>query len=109
VIPDRFNPNKNKYWKDVVEHSRKVVTLIDLCGHETYLKTTIFGLVSMAPDYATIIVGANMGVPKMTREHLGLCLFLKIPFIIVLTKVDIAPKNVYDETLDTIKSLVKSP
>jgi GTPase len=63
----------------------------------------------MAPDYATIIVGANMGVPKMTREHLGLCLFLKIPVIIVLTKVDIAPKNVYDETLDTIKSLVKSP
>lgn len=55
------------------------------------MKTTIFGLVAMIPDYSLIIVGANMGVSKMTREHLGVSLFLKIPFAIVLTKVDIAP------------------
>jgi hypothetical protein len=45
VVPDRFNPNKNKYWKEVVDKSHKVVTFLDLCGHEKYLKTTIFGLV----------------------------------------------------------------
>ena len=45
MVPDRFNPNKNKYWKEVVEKSTKVVTFLDLCGHEKYLKTTIFGLV----------------------------------------------------------------
>lgn len=45
MVPDRFNPNKNKYWKEVVEKSQKVVTFLDLCGHEKYLKTTIFGLV----------------------------------------------------------------
>lgn len=63
----------------------------------------------MVPDYSLIIIGANMGVSKMTREHLGVSLFLKIPFVIVLTKIDIAPENVYKESLETIKSLVKSP
>jgi GTPase len=79
----------------VVERSGKIVTFLDLCGHEKYLKTTIFGLVAMVPDYSMIIVGANMGVQKMTREHLGLSLFLGVPFIIVLSKIDIAPQNVH--------------
>lgn len=63
----------------------------------------------MIPDYSLIIVGANMGVSKMTREHLGVSLFLKIPFAIVLTKIDIAPENVYAETIENIKGLIKSP
>ncbi|CAK80307.1 unnamed protein product (macronuclear) [Paramecium tetraurelia] len=109
VLPERFNQNKNKYWSLVVEKSRKIVTFLDLCGHEKYLKTTIFGLVAMIPDYSLIIVGANMGVSKMTREHLGVSLFLKIPFAIVLTKIDIAPQNVYNETIENIKGLIRSP
>ncbi len=32
-------------WKD------KDKILIDLCGHERYLRTTIYGLNSMTPDY----------------------------------------------------------
>lgn len=31
-------------WAEVVNHSDRSVTLIDLCGHEKYLKTTVFGL-----------------------------------------------------------------
>ena len=31
-------------WAEVVNHSNRSVTLIDLCGHEKYLKTTVFGL-----------------------------------------------------------------
>lgn len=56
-----------------------------------------------------IVVGANMGVSKMSREHLGICLFLNIPFYIVVTKIDLAPKNVYQETINTLKLLIKSP
>lgn len=63
----------------------------------------------MIPDYSMIIVGANMGVSKMTREHLGISLFLKIPFMIVMTKGDISPANVLQETIDNIKLLIKSP
>ena len=61
-MPARFNVNKNKYWKEVVENSDKVVNLIDLCGHEKYLKTTMIGLTTLMPDYAAIIVGSNTGL-----------------------------------------------
>lgn len=96
VLPERFNQNKNKYWKEVVNNSFKIISLVDLCGHEKYLKTTINGLTGLSPDFGCVVVGANMGLQKMTKEHIGLCLFLKIPFFIVLTKVDMAPQNKYD-------------
>ena len=101
--------NKNKYWKFIKEKSKSLVSLYDLCGHEKYLKTTIHGLVSLSPDYSLIVVGANMGISKMTREHIGISLFLKIPFIVVMTKTDIAPENVYKQNLSQIKSLVRHP
>lgn len=78
------------------------VNFIDLAGHEKYLKTTIRGLSGYYIDYAIIIVGANMGVSRMTREHLSIVIALKIPFIIVITKTDLAPKNVYNETVSDI-------
>lgn len=48
------------------------------------------------PDYSMIIVGANMGVSRMTKEHLGISLALKVPIFIVITKIDIAPPSVYE-------------
>ena len=29
---------------------------MDLCGHEKYLKTTMFGLTGLLPDYEIIII-----------------------------------------------------
>ena len=107
VIPGRFNQNKNKYWKEVVCGSYKIASLVDLCGHEKYLKTTINGLTGLAPDFGCVVVGANMGIQKMTKEHIGLCLFLKIPFFIVVTKVDMCPQNKYDETIDELRKILK--
>ena len=69
----------------------------------------MFGLVGLMPDYCMVIVGANMGVSRMTKEHLGITLALKIPLFIVITKIDIAPKNVYDETLNTLVKIMKNP
>ena len=108
VLPDRYNPNKNKYWPEVVKKSSKIVNMIDLCGHEKYLKTTLFGLVGLEPDYVMLIIGANMGVSKMTKEHLGITLCLKIPFFIVLSKIDLCPDNIYKENLDNLLKLLRS-
>ncbi len=47
--------------------SHKLVNLIDLCGHEKYLKTTMLGLVGYLPDYILIVIGANFGLSKMTK------------------------------------------
>jgi GTPase len=69
----------------------------------------MFGLVGLLPDYSMIIVGANMGVSRMTKEHLGISLALKVPIFIVITKIDIAPENVYEETKSTLIKILKSP
>jgi GTPase len=106
---DRLNTNKNQSWAHIATNSQKLVTFLDLCGHEKYLKTTMFGLVGLMPDYAMIIVGANMGVSRMTREHLGISLALGVPIFFVVTKVDISPPQVYEETLSTLFKILKSP
>jgi len=65
------------------------LVLIDLCGHEKYLKTTLYGIMGYYPDYAVIIIGANRGILQMTREHTKILHHLKIPMIIALTKTDL--------------------
>lgn len=70
----------------------KSLVMIDLCGHEKYLKTTLYGIMGYCPDYAIVIVGANRGILKMTREHVKILHHLKIPIILVLTKTDIIDK-----------------
>lgn len=94
--------------QEVIKKSSKIVNFIDLCGHERYLKTTVFGLTGTIPDYSMIMLGANMGVQRMTREHLGLTMALKLPFFIVVTKVDLAPPNVRKETIARISRILKS-
>lgn len=106
VFAARFVQNKNKYWKEVVEQSSKIVSLVDLCGHEKYLKTTMLGMVGLFPDYAMIIVGANMGVSRMTKEHLGISLALKLPFFVVVTKIDMTPPEITQNTLKVLKKIL---
>jgi len=54
------------------------------------------------------MVGANMGMNHMTREHIGLCINLKIPFIILLTKIDIVPENILEENITKINNMCKN-
>ena len=61
------------------------------------------------PDYSMIVVGANMGVSRMTREHLGISLALGVPIFFVITKIDLAPTNIYEETVNTLMKILKSP
>jgi GTPase len=98
-------------WPDIVKRSSKIISFFDLAGHEKYLKTTILGLSSSFPDVCFIIVGANMGISIMTREHIFLCITLRIPFVIILTKIDICinRKNILDETVKNINKLLKHP
>ena len=83
------------------------ISFVDLAGHEKYFRTTIHGVTSNYPDYAMIMVGSNMGVSKMTREHLSLVFSLKIPIFFVLSKLDICPPNILEETINDIKKLCR--
>ncbi|XP_065559428.1 GTP-binding protein 1-like isoform X2 [Artemia franciscana] len=96
-------------WTKICENATKVVTFIDLAGHEKYLKTTVFGMTGHAPDFTMLMVGANMGIVGMTKEHLGLTLSLHIPIFVVVTKIDMAPPNILKETLRLLMKMLKSP
>ena len=88
VEPERVTATKNQTWSHITESSKKIITFIDLCGHEKYLKTTMFGMVGLLPDYCLIVIGANMGIARMTREHLVIALALRIPIFVAITKTD---------------------
>ena len=105
--------NKNNIkmlsWPEIIKSSSKVISFYDLAGHEKYLRTTIGGFSSIHPDYSFILIGANMGITHITKEHLYLSLYYNIPFIIIITKIDIAPENVLNETMNKIKKILKLP
>ncbi|XP_040571781.1 GTP-binding protein 1 [Lepeophtheirus salmonis] len=99
----------NLDWVRVCEESSKVITFIDLAGHERYLKTTVFGMTGHAPDFGMLMIGANAGIVGMTKEHLGLALALSVPVFVVVTKIDMCPPNVLQDTLKLLVRILKSP
>ena len=104
-----LNGTKNLDWETICKMSAKVLTFIDLAGHEKYLKTTVFGMTGHAPDFCMLMIGSNMGIVGMTKEHLGLALALNVPVFVVLTKIDLCPPNVFQETLKILQKILKSP
>lgn len=96
-------------WTKICEKSTKVITFIDLAGHEKYLKTTVFGMTGHLPDFCMLMVGSNAGIVGMTKEHLGLALALNVPVFVVVTKIDMCPSNILQETLKLLQRLLKSP
>jgi GTPase len=94
-------------WAEIMEKSDHTATLIDLCGHEKYLKTTLFGLTGLIPDYALLVVGSNMGVQIMTKEHISIACALNVPMFVVVTKVDICPPNILKLTRTSLAKLLR--
>lgn len=96
--------DKEKVNSKEVEHT---IGFIDLAGHEKYLKTTVSGITRCYIDYSCVVVGSNMGVLRMTLEHIGISLSMNIPTFIVMTKIDLAPHNVRQNTYQDILKLLK--
>ena len=73
---------------EIVDEAVKSVTLIDLAGCSKYLKTALHGIVGHRPQYCLICVSAVAGLQSITIEHIGISIYLKIPLIFVITKID---------------------
>jgi len=95
--------------EELVNGASKILTLVDLCGHERYLRTTCFGLTGHLPEYAMVLVGANAGLVGMCREHLGIVLALHIPAFFVVTKIDFSPEEVTRATMADLTAVLKKP
>ncbi|KAG6016413.1 hypothetical protein E4U43_003697 [Claviceps pusilla] len=102
-------PGRKLSWEDIGKQSAKVITFSDLAGHEKYLRTTVFGLLSSSPNYCLLMVAANNGLVGMSKEHLGIALALNVPVMVVVTKIDICPPNILEETITQITKIMRSP
>lgn len=109
-VVNRPNHQNKLNWATICNESAKVVTFIDLAGHERYLKTTAFGFTGHRPDCAMVMVGANAGVQQMTKEHIKLALGTHVPIMIVITKVDMMAKapQILEGTRKHVKAILKS-
>ena len=43
----------------------------------------------------------------MTKEHIGIAAALGLPLVVVITKIDIAPAEVYKHTLDSVMKILR--
>ncbi|CAK5281528.1 unnamed protein product [Mycena citricolor] len=96
-------------WEEISVQAAKIVSFIDLAGHERYLKTTLYGLTSGAPSCVILMVGANAGLIGMSKEHLAIALALSVPIVVCITKIDMTPPNVLAETVKQVVKILKSP
>jgi GTPase len=95
-------------WDQIVSASSKVIHFSDLAGHERYLRTTMHGIAGVQPDFGMMCVDANRGgIVGMTKEHLSIMLGLKVPFFVVVTKIDMAASENRNATIDALKKLLK--
>ena len=109
--------------ENICEHASKLITFIDLAGHQKYLRTTISALTGYCPHYVMLVVSATAGVVgmtqvmmrvmivmmiMMTQEHLGIAVALEVPFFVVITKVDMVPREQLDKISATVTSVLKS-
>lgn len=78
-------PGRKLSWEEIGKRAAKVISFTDLAGHERYLRTTVFGLLSSSPNYCLLMVAANNGLIGMSKEHLGIALALNVPVMVVIT------------------------
>jgi len=95
--------------EEICSSAKKLITFLDLAGHHKYIKTTIHGLTGYSPELVMLLVAANRGLAGTTKEHLGLAIALKIPFLIVITKTDLCSKEMIDRTVQQLEKILKSP
>lgn len=109
------NSNMVKIWNT---EKSKYIQLIDLPGHSKYFSMTLRGMMEYNPSYAIIIVSAHKGitetvknkgfiVPNMTKVHLQVCAYLKIPFIVIISKIDNCPEDRLELTIQEVKAYTK--
>src|SRR5947207_2966161 len=102
-------PGRKLTWSEIGARSAKVISFTDLAGHERYLRTTVFGLLGTSPDYCLLMVAANNGLIGMSKEHLGIAVALNVPVLVVITKIDMTPPNILQQTINQLTKILKSP
>ncbi len=87
------------YWRDNV-------TIIDVPGHERFVKNMVTGVCTV--DIAVFVIAADDGPMPQTREHLGILNLLDVSRgVIALTKTDLVEPDWVELVTDEIGELVR--
>ena len=88
-----------------LESSMRTIDLIDVPGHEDFVRTMISGATGI--DGVLLIVAANEGVMPQTREHFDIAELLGVDRgLIVLTKTDLVSAEELALAEDDVRSFV---
>ncbi|PPJ54530.1 hypothetical protein CBER1_02512 [Cercospora berteroae] len=122
-------------WIDMhlASAGNRLILVSDSAGHPRYRRTTIRGLVGWSPHWTLLCVSANdedsaasaSDAPPLSQQaaiptamdlataQLNLCLRLRLPLIVVITKLDLASKSglrlVLTKILDVLKAAGRKP
>ncbi|KAL2885407.1 GTP-binding protein [Ceratocystis lukuohia] len=110
-------------WGEIHELSSegRLVFVSDSAGHPRYRRTTLRGIIGWAPHWMVLCVAANdgesssvfssagsQGEPDLALAHLVLCLELRSPLAVVITKLDKASKGSLQHTLGKLLTAIKT-
>jgi elongation factor 1-alpha len=89
-----------------INNGYKIISFVDLAGHEAYLKTTVKGVTSSYPDFGFVCI--EKGITRITKEHIRLLHILDIPFGIIMSKIDLIPEEKLRSNLKSVLKILKS-
>jgi len=112
IDPDRLQEEKERKmtidlgfaWLKLP--SGKEVGVIDVPGHEHFIKNMLAGVSGM--DLVLLVVAANESIKQQTREHLNILDLMEVPqSIIVITQSDLADQDQITLVSMEIEDLIK--
>lgn len=62
---------------EICSRASRLLTFIDMGGHARSLKTCLWGMTCLLPDYTVLCVCAVGGLGRMSREHLAVAVALE--------------------------------
>ncbi|OHF01367.1 GTP-binding protein [Colletotrichum orchidophilum] len=119
-------------WIDIHDSAEngRLVFVSDSAGHPRYRRTILRGLFGWAPQWTFLCLAADDGDASSTKDgasstandvlgvagagvdlakaHLELCLKLKTPLVIIITKLDLATKVSLQRTLGQLLTHIKA-
>lgn len=92
-------------WDKIVENSDMIISLFDLPGSSKFTKTINFGISALKADIHIIVISIydcysdnnhEYSIPDETINLISVSINLKIPFFILLTKLDLVTEHQYE-------------
>jgi selenocysteine-specific elongation factor len=111
VDPDRLDEERERGmtidlgFAPYQHTSGATVGLIDVPGHERFIKNMVAGATSV--DVVVLVVAADDGVMPQTREHLAILNLLGVQLgMVALSKVDLVDEELVEMALEDVREFV---